>query len=132
MLVDEFGYESLLFMLAKNGIKIYLDNKRKEIFKRQDMLENFCNDLNEANIILVDTIAVDIEKQRLDDKIIIIKFVPELNEPDSKSLKLIRYSVHPTIADISFIATLAAPLNIYTIGHSIDVPFDLRLMCRHR
>lgn len=131
MLVNEFGYEDLLFMLAKRDIRIYLGDERLEIFKRQDILHYFCNDPNEADIILVNRLDINsIEKQFVEEKIISIEFTPDDKLSDSNGLQFIKFSIHPTMPDINYIATLAAPLHIYTIGHSIDFPFKLDDFCR--
>lgn len=132
MLVDDFGYESLILMLAKKDIKIYLDDKSVEIFKRQDCLHYFCNVRNAAQIVLVNHIDVDsCEKRFIDEKIITIAFTSDRKESDTYGLEFIRFSIHPTMGDISYIAGLASPLHIYTIGHSIDFPFELSHLCRH-
>lgn len=131
MLANGFGYEDLIFMLAKRDIPIHLDDKRVEIFKRQDLLHYFCIDRNAAKIILVDQLAHDIKKQFAEEKIISIELTPDEKVSESDGLRFIKFSVHPTMADISYIASLAAPLHIYTIGHSIDFPFDLSYLCRY-
>lgn len=132
MLVDDFGYENLLFMLAKKGIKVFLDDKTTEIFKRQDILHHFCNDRNEAKITVVNHLDTNnVEKQFTESKIISIAFTSDRKGSESNAVQFIRFSIHPTMADISFIAGLAAPLNIYTIGHSIDFPYDLNYLCRY-
>lgn len=131
MLVDDFGYEDLLFMLAERDIDIQLDEKRVEIFKRQNLLNYFCTDSNEAKITLVNHIDRNTVKKRLiDEKIISIEFTSD-DRKSLNGLRFIKFSIHPTMADISFIASLAAPLHVYCIGHSIDFPFDLSYLCRY-
>lgn len=131
MLVNDFGYEDLLFMLAKRDTKIYLDDKRVEMFKRPNILHYFCNESNAAKIILVDQLDIgNVQKQFVDEKIVTIVLTPDHKVSDLNGLRFVKFSVHPTMADISFIATLAAPLHIYTIGHSVDFPFELSYLCR--
>lgn len=117
-------------MLAKRKIEIYLDDKRVGIFRRQNLIQHFCNDPHASKIILVDKFSYDVEKQFTENKIISIELTPDNKISDSQALQFIKFSVHPTVADISFIASLAAPLHIYTIGHSIDFPFPLNYLCR--
>lgn len=62
MVIDSFGYEDLIFELAKNSIEIFLDPQSAEIFKLQPYSDYFCNDENEADIVLVNELAKDTEK----------------------------------------------------------------------
>lgn len=131
MLIDDFGYESLLLTLIEMDIKIYVENERVKVLRRPNILQHFCKDRNAAQIILVDQINThNVEKQFTEEKILSIELRPDDKVSNTKALQIIKFSVHPTIADISFIATLTAPLNIYTIGHSIDFPFKLSYLCR--
>lgn len=131
LLINDFGYESLLLMLAKNKINIHLGNERVKVVKTRDVSQHFCRDRNAAKIILVDHLDVhNVEKQFADKKIISIELTPEHKVSKSDALQFIKFSVHPTMADISVIATLTAPLQVNTIGHSIDFPFDLSFLCR--
>lgn len=62
MLVEDFGYEDLIFKLAQEGITICLDDKRIEIFKRLDSLHFFHMNKNTAQIRLVDQFPSDIQR----------------------------------------------------------------------
>lgn len=62
MLIDDFGYEDLIFDLAQRGILIYLDALRVELFKRQLLLQHFTLDPYEAHIILTNELASDTKK----------------------------------------------------------------------
>lgn len=64
MLIDDFGYEDLIFELAtKYGVKIFLDGtKSAELFRLQQCLDHFCIDQTEADIILVNKLATDTKK----------------------------------------------------------------------
>lgn len=62
MLIDDFGYEDLLFDLLMSGIKICLDLKRSEIFKRQQILEYFETNPDEADIIITNELGDNIKK----------------------------------------------------------------------
>lgn len=131
MLINDFGYESLLLKLAKMGIKIYLDNERIKVLRTRDVLPHFCKEKNEAKIIVVDQLDIhNVGNQFVDEKIISIELTPDDKVSDFDGLRFIKFSVHPTMADICFIATLTAPFHIYTIGHSIDFPFKLNFLCR--
>lgn len=131
MLINDFGYESLLVKLAKTDIKIYLENERIKTIKTPDFLQYFCKERSEAKIILVDQLDTNnVEKLFVDEKIISIELTPDDKISNSDGLRFIKFSVHPTMADISYIATLTAPLHIYTIEHSIDFPFKLNYLCR--
>lgn len=121
MLIDDFGYEDLLFMLAKDGIRIFLGEKRAKIFKKQDVLHHFCDDPNEAHIIIVDELPRDIEKRFVEERIVSIKFEPQETLSYSKALHFIQYSNYPTMADIYHIASLAAPSHILSIGPYVDL-----------
>lgn len=120
MLVDDFGYEDLLFMLAKNGFKIHLTEKLTEIFETQKLLQYFCNEPNKANIILVDKLSNDVAKQFVEEEIVTIILTPDHHVSDSKALQYIRFSVYPTMADIIYMNTLANPYRIHSIGHETD------------
>lgn len=52
LLIHDFGYEDLLFDLAKRGIKIYLNAKPKKIFGRIALLNEFCSEIHDAQIII--------------------------------------------------------------------------------
>lgn len=54
MVIDDFGYEDLILYLAQSGMKIFLDEKRNVIFRRQSLLEHFATDSSEAQICLTD------------------------------------------------------------------------------
>lgn len=108
-----------------------LDNERIKALKTRDILQHFCKERDAAKIILVDQLDIsNVEKQFVDEKIISIELTPDDKVSDSDGLRFIKFSVHPTMADISFIATITAPFHIYTIGHSIDFPFKLNYLCR--
>lgn len=62
MLVDDFGYEDLIFSLAQKGISIYLDAYRVELFKRQLLLQHFTSNPYDANIILTNELPCDTTK----------------------------------------------------------------------
>lgn len=62
MLIDDFGYEDLIFDLAKRGISIYLDAPRVELFKRQLLFQHFTSDPYKANIILTNELVSDTNK----------------------------------------------------------------------
>lgn len=131
MLIKDFGHESLVLKLAKMGYTIYLDNERVKFLKTPDLAQYFCKDRNAAKIILIDQLdAQNVEQQFVDEKIISIEFTADDKVCDSHALRFIKFSVHPTMADINHIATLTAPLHIYTIGHSLDFPFKLSYLCR--
>lgn len=81
-----------------------------------------------------------------ESKIIKIKLEPDLSKipevpkrPETqshtdekfvKNLKVVQFSVHPTMADIQYIASLTSPLHINPIGGLATFPFDLNYLCR--
>lgn len=74
MLIDNFGYEDLIFELARNSVKVFLDPQSAEMFKMQQLDEYFCNDENEADIVLVKKLAEDTEKYvKIDCKLKIVE-----------------------------------------------------------
>lgn len=62
MLIDDFGYEDLIFNLATKGIKIYLDAYRSEIFTRQQIAHYFTTDFSNADILLMNHLDNDLTK----------------------------------------------------------------------
>lgn len=160
MLIDDFGYEDLLYDLAQKGIRICLDLQRSEIFQRQQILDLFTNNFDDADIIVLNqlpdnflkyaifTFHVDFETSFLshhliidficlifrlynDMKVITIKCSIESDAASSDGLRIIQYSIHPTMPDIHYIVHLTAPLHIYTIEESKSLPFNLNHLCRY-
>lgn len=62
LMIDDFGYEDLLFDLLMRGIRICLDLKRSEIFKRQQILHFFTTNPDEADIIVTNELADNFQK----------------------------------------------------------------------
>lgn len=132
MLIDEFGYEDLLFMLAENGVKIHLNEKCAKIFGEQNLVQHFCKDQNDADIILVDKFSSDIQKQFVEKKIVTIVLSPDQLPIGEKCLEYIKYSAYPTMADIHYIANLANPIEIHPVGPATGFPFELNQLTRKK
>lgn len=88
-------------------------------------------------IILIPFNLIQIElfdfffRQFEQNKIISIKFdANTTNISGVNGLRIIPFSIHPTISDIIYIANLTAPLHIYPIGESKKISFDWRSLCR--
>lgn len=64
-------------------------------------------------------------------KIISIKLTTDSNTKSSDGLRFVKFSKHPTMQDIHYIAHLTAPLHIYTSGEPISLPFNLNHLCRY-
>lgn len=64
-------------------------------------------------------------------KIISIKLSTDPAVVSSDDLRIVKYTIYPTMPDIHYIAQLTVPLHIYTIGTPISLPFDLNHMCRY-
>lgn len=55
MIIDDFGYEDLIFALVENGIRIhFLKSKRIQIFKRHRFFDSAQSAESDADIILED------------------------------------------------------------------------------
>ncbi|XP_031631109.1 uncharacterized protein LOC116345667 [Contarinia nasturtii] len=130
MIIDDFGYEDLIFLLAKKGIKIYPDTKRVEIFNRQQISNVFCMDFQQAEVYLVDQLPDNVQKHYDETNITWIKMTTDPKAYSCSGLEIIRFSIHPTMQDILNIVNLAAPLKIYTIGKAGSLPFTLEHLCR--
>ncbi|XP_055323392.1 uncharacterized protein LOC129578607 [Sitodiplosis mosellana] len=131
MLIDNFGYEDLIFELVKNEVKIYLDPEYStEIFKWQQCLDQFCTDQAEADIILVNKLAEDTEKQFREDNIISIKLTTDSRATDSDHLRIVKYTFYPTQADIFHTVFLASPVGINPINQTDTIPLELCELCR--
>lgn len=62
MLIDDFGYEDLLFDLTQKGIRVCLDYYRSEVFKRQQILHLFAANPDEADITITNELADNYQK----------------------------------------------------------------------
>lgn len=62
MLIDDFGYEGLIFELMQKGFKICLIDRHINIFRRLNSLHLVEKDSNSADIILVNQLSSDIQR----------------------------------------------------------------------
>lgn len=157
MLVDRFGYEDLIYELARHSIKVFLDPQSLEVFKLQQHIialhEFFCSDENEAEIVLVNKLAEDTEKylqienlranqnwktcffsgrKYYEDNIVSVKLTMDRDAVETEHLRTVNYTLYPTQGDIFHIASLVAPLSIGVINDVDGPPFELCELCRYK
>lgn len=64
MLIDDFGYEDLVFALAQGGLKIRLDPRSNRMFQLQELLEVFHQDSSDedADLVLINRLPADMQR----------------------------------------------------------------------